>query len=128
MVKPDWITKVRLELNDIPDEYISDENILTYLVKAQSYVDVVVTDNVSETLYNNAVVALATYYTYIGYTSLVARRLGSIPEYSEERANQLKNIALKFVRLVSKYTIDDNFEIVTNEDVKPIAFGLCGTL
>jgi len=128
MIKPDWINKVRLELNDLPDEYISDESIVQVLTKAVVFVDSVKRDDIDEVLYDQAVVSLAAYFAYVNYTSVVARRLGSIPEYSEERANQLKSIALAFVNKVAKTPIDEDFGLYVVDGVSPIAFTTAGIL
>jgi len=111
MVNPKYFFYIRNELNDVPEEYVSDEVLLRALTKAERFVNTVVDQSsISDSLYEECLLSLATYYTYLNYTSVVARGLRSVPEFMETRVNELKEIALSFLRLAG-VPIDDNFNI-----------------
>jgi len=125
MVNPKYFFYVRNELNDVPDEYVSDEVLLRTLLKAERFVNSIVdTTAIDSTLYEECVVSLATYYTYLNYTSIVARRTGAIPEFAEVRAEQLKEVALSFLRLAGA-AVDDNFNLQI-DTASVVAFDTCG--
>jgi len=111
MIDPKYFFYIRQELSDVPEEYVSDEVILRSLQKADRFLDLVLRSDVDADTREECLFSLATYFTYLNYTSVVARGLGSTPEYSDERAERLRNIALMFIRPNSDFVINDDLTI-----------------
>ena len=125
MVNPKYFFYIRNELNDVPEEYVGDEVLLRTLLKAERFLEAALdSDSISPSLYEECLLSLATYYTYLNYTSIVARRTGAIPEFAEVRAEQLKEVALSFLRLAGA-AIDDSFNLQI-DTASVVAFDTCG--
>ncbi len=94
-----YVQDIRAELADVPPEQLSDETILTELVKAQTFLDPYKIDD--EAFMRQCYVALATYYCYVAYTSLAERELGAVPATTETRLKELRRIAYMFVSQIA---------------------------
>lgn len=126
-LNPKLIFYIRQELNDIPEEFISDETILNSIQKAIQFVDKVV-DPATDAAYKEMCIrALATYYTYVSYVSSVDSGLKGVPDFVQSKVDELKSIALSLIRLASPYSISDNFE-VTFESIPVASFTTKGFL
>ena len=124
---PSLIFNVRLELNDVPDEYLSDEVISYYLTKAEYFINTIKREDASQESIDVAITSLASYYCYVAYTELVTRKIGTIPEYNQERINNLKSMAYNYINIVAAQPIDENLNLL-NPKFAPIGFGLVGIL
>lgn len=124
-----YIYLVREGLSELPDDFASDEQIYRDLKLAYSYINSVISptfaaDSDNEQFWQDAIVALATYFSYVNYTSLAERQFGDVPITATIRANLLKRIALSFIRMMSDNPIDDNLSIDTNRLDKIHAVGI----
>jgi hypothetical protein len=103
--------RVRLSLSDIPKEFISDKQIMVELEKARAFCDAVSGDDVSEDLLSKCYESLASYYSYINYTTLSERQLGTLPPTSKIRLDALRRVAIAFIQLISTVPITDELLI-----------------
>jgi hypothetical protein len=85
------ILDVQVSLSDIPDNYMSDEQIYDSLKMAQGYIDSIKDITVLESLESKAVRALATYFAYVNYTSLVERTRGEVSQASSIKLAALQS-------------------------------------
>jgi len=103
--------KVRSTLSDVPREFLSDAQILIELEKAQAFCDMLVASTTAEAYLAKCYEVLATYYSYINYTTLAERQLGTLPPTSKIRLDALRRVAVSFLQLVSTYPVDENLLI-----------------
>jgi len=120
-MNPSLIFQVRDLLGDVPEEYLSDENILTALEMAETYLNEILPDDVDTDYKEKCQYALAAYYAYLSYTSTIERGMGSIPATSEFKLQQLKELALSLIRI--KVNVNDDLSLAVDGG-KPIAVGL----
>ncbi|MFA5715487.1 MAG: hypothetical protein WC998_07095 [Candidatus Paceibacterota bacterium] len=119
------ILDVQLGLADIPVEYVSDEQIFNDLQTSQIFIDNIKSSTFSdETFEERTIIKLATYFTYINYTSLVERQLGTAPTVSLIKLDILRRMALSFLRQMTNFKINDDLSIDTAREEKsyPVAF------
>ena len=128
MVNPKLFFYIRQELSDLPEDLVSDEVILRSILKAENFLNTVLRSTVSSSDKEQCLISLAAYYTYIDYTAVVTRGLGSTPEYSEERAERLKQIALTFIRLHSDYVVNDDLTVEFPDGLAPVVYDTVGCL
>lgn len=124
-----YIYLVREGLSELPDDLASDEQIYKDLKLAYSYINSVISptfaaDSDNEQFWQDAIVVLATYFSYVNYTSLAERQFGDVPITAAIRADLLKSMALSFIRMMSDNPIDDNLSIDTNRLDKMHAVGV----
>lgn len=112
-----YIFPVRAGLSDVEIEYDGDDLIYQDLKSAFSFASnicVAPTDDPSMSYFMDAVVALATYYNYLTYTSLAEKRLGELPPTSYIRIRALRAKAWSFLALISKYPLTEDLVIDTS--------------
>lgn len=103
------ILKVQNNLSDVPSDYITDEQIYNDLKTSQGYINYIMeSEFTDENFISLTIVALSTYYSYINYTSLAERQLGTLPPTSEIKARVLKERALAFMKQLSKFELNDD--------------------
>lgn len=106
------IYNVRNELSSIPDDLITSEQIYGEIVKANLYINYILDSEFdNDDILAQAIVALASYYSYVNYTALVSLKLDDVPAYVYQREKVLKNIALTFLKLLTKYPLDNDLMI-----------------
>ncbi len=127
MTNPSFIFKVRLELNDIPEDFLSDEVIGHFLTKADKFISSIIKDDADPEIVQLAVISLAAYYCYDAYTEIVARKMGTIPEYNQQRAEELKKQAYSYITMVVSEPIDEDLKLL-NPNIAPVSFGMAGIL
>jgi len=103
---------VREGLSELPDDLASDEQIYKDIKLANSYINSIISSSFSdEDFQQDAIVALATYFSYVNYTSLAEREFGDVPITAQIRANLLKQIALAFLRQLTDLPIGDDLSV-----------------
>lgn len=105
------ILDVQVSLSDVPDNYMTDEQIYDSLKMAQAYVDSIKDEGVLESLEVKAIRSLATYFAYVNYTSLVERTRGEVPQMSSIKLAVLQKIAVAFLRRITTLIINDDVTI-----------------
>jgi len=121
---PSLIFSVRRELNDVPEDYLSDEVIYQALSQADAYLNKVLDPDVDEVYRQHCLVVVAAYFAYVKYVASVERGLGSIPATSAERLRALRELAVALVRVVSRFNIRDDLSIDDAVVGSAIAVGL----
>jgi hypothetical protein len=107
----DLIVYVRSSLSDVPTEYMSDTQILYELVKAKAFVDEL-SGATSQTVYKGqCIIAVATYYSYVNYTALAERNMGTLPPTAAVRTSALREIAAALLQLISLYPLNSDLTI-----------------
>lgn len=105
------IPRVRSTLSDVPVEFLTNKQILYELEKAQVYCDYITDDDVTEAYLSKCYEVLATYYSYINYTTLSERQLGTLPPTSKIRLDALRTVAAGFLQLVSKFPMNNDLTV-----------------
>ena len=110
------IDRVRDNFSDISDSLIDTFAIKHNLEKARDYIGQICDiDDVTDTYLEHAYVALATYYSYITYTGMTDKRLGTMPEMSVVKLKYLNAVAVAFLKPISSYNINDDLTIDDGE-------------
>jgi hypothetical protein len=108
---PSLVPLVRDNLSDVPEELLNNVVITSQLKRAESYIGQICETDGDETYLKYTYVALATYYSYLSYTSLVERRMGTMPEFSSIKLNELKATALAFIKPIASYDVKDDLSV-----------------
>lgn len=118
------ILDVQTSLSDLPDNYCTDEQIFMDLVTAQEYTNSIKSATFSdESFEKKAIARLSAYFTYINYTSLAERQMGTIPQATIIKTDVMRRIALAFIRQMTNLTINDDLSIDSTRESKsyPVA-------
>jgi len=107
----DLILDVRAALSDLPEEYIDDPQIWKDLRRAKLYISEIKVDTVDEDVEKHCIILLARYYTYINYTSIAERQMGTAPSTTVIRVATLREQALAFLLLISKFKLNPDLTI-----------------
>jgi hypothetical protein len=102
------ILDVQVSLSDIPDNYATDEQLYDSIKMAKGYIDTLIDIDVTEDLEAKAIRALATYFAYVNYTSLVERTRGEVSQASSIKLAALQRIAVSFLRRITTLAINDD--------------------
>jgi len=102
------ILDVQVSLSDIPDNYATDEQLYDSIKMAHAYIDTLKDTTVTEALEAKAIRALATYFAYVNYTSLVERTRGEVTQASAIKLAALQRIAVSFLRRITTLAINDD--------------------
>lgn len=116
------ISNVRSTLSDVPEEFLTDTQLYVELDKANAYCNAIVQEDTTEAYLTKCIEVVATFYSYINYTTLSERQLGTLPPTSKIRLDALRNVAVSFLQLVSKYPLNDNLTI----DMESLKESTCG--
>lgn len=115
------IPNIRSTLSDVPREFLTDKQILIELEKAQAFCDMVVASTTSEAFLAKCYEVLATYYSYINYTTMSERQLGTLPPTSKIRLDALRQTAISFLQLVSTVPLTEDL-LVDEEAIRDMPF------
>lgn len=122
------ILDVQVTLSDLPDSYATDEQIFSDLITAKEYIDSIKSTTFSdEGFEKKAIARLGAYFTYINYTSLAERQMGTIPATALIKIDTLRRIALAFIRQMTSLTIADDLSIDTSKEEKSLAVAAMNT-
>lgn len=120
------IFQVRKDLSDLPEEYTGDS--LVYQSLRQSFSLIKQLSTIEEhdvEFVEHCIVTLATYYTYLNYTSLSETMHGSIPATAEIKLQRLFDRAYAFITKITDVEIDRDFEPDMDKfRVMPVSLGM----
>lgn len=106
------IDEIRDELGEVKPDIINDEGIYREVKKANKYIQLIKDEDYdNETVERETILALATYFTYINYTSIAEGFKGELGYNTTRKTGILKNIALMFMKQLSSYPLDDELMI-----------------
>lgn len=106
------ILRVQAVLSDLPSSMCTDEQIYTDLKSAKIYFDSIKRADFSDdSLEEETLVRLGSYFTFINYTSLAERQLGTIPQTSDIKLQSLRRMALAFLRQTTDFTLNDDLSV-----------------
>ena len=127
---PSLISSVRDNLSDLPEDFIDDVQIQRDLEKAQTYIEKIAdTEDIDEDYLKETIISLATFYSYVNYTSLVENRLGNIPVATRIKLDVLRSIALAYLKPIANVKINDDLTVDQNSmNVGGLAYGNTGTV
>ena len=106
------IPYVRLQLGNVPEDWLSNDQIRIALERADDFCDEALLDDLDVDTYQDAVIRLAAYFSYVEYINVVERDLGNVPSLSALKVGLLAQNALIKLRRYSKYIITDTFELI----------------
>lgn len=102
---------VRASLSDVAEEFITDTQILYDLVRSKAFCEVI-TGSTSDSVYmGQCIVAVATYYSYVNYTTLAERNMGTLPPTAQVRITTLRRIAVALLQPLSIYPLTDDLTL-----------------
>jgi len=106
------IYEVRLELGAIPDDLIESEQIHKEIKKANLYINYLIDPNWdNEDIQKQAIISLASYYSYVNYLSIISLQHDDISSYVYQRERVLRQIALSILKPISIYPLTENLII-----------------
>jgi len=106
------ILRVQAVLSDLPSSMCTDEQIYIDLKSAKIYFDSIKrADFNNDSLEEETLVRLGSYFTFINYTSLAERQLGTIPQTSDIKLQSLRRMALAFLRQITDFTLNDDLSV-----------------
>lgn len=114
------ILDVQVSLSDIPDNYATDEQLYDSIKMAHAYIDTLKDSTVTEALEAKAIRALATYFAYVNYTSLVERTRGEVTQASAIKLAALQRIAVSFLRRITTLAINDDTTVDQSAGAKKV--------
>jgi hypothetical protein len=100
-----FLESVRRDLSEVTPDLLSDESIVQQLERAEQVIAPWALDADDELL-KKCTVALASYFSYVVYTSLAERAHGSVPTTSVIRIKELKHIAYLLLRQIMPINSD----------------------
>jgi hypothetical protein len=119
------VPMVRGSLSDIPSEQITKKQILYDLLRAKVFVETI-TGSTSDSVYmGQCIVSVATYYSYVNYTTLAERDLGTLPPTAQVRISTLRRIAAALLQPIAIYPITDDLTLdIDSLNIPVAAIGL----
>lgn len=112
---------VRASLSDVATEFITNTQITYDLVRAKVFCEAI-TGSTSDSVYmGQCITAVATYYSYVNYTTLSERNLGTLPPTAQVRISTLRRIAAALLQPISIYPITDDLTLDIDSLNIPVA-------
>ena len=118
------ILDVQVSLSDIPDNYATDEQLYDSIKMADAYITSLIDIVITEDLHKKAIRALATYFAYVNYTSLVERSRGEVSQASSIKLAALQRIAVSFLRRITTLAINDDTTVNQDALAKKLYAGI----
>jgi len=118
------ILDVQVSLSDIPDNYATDEQLYDSIKMADAYITSLIDIVITEDLHKKAIRALATYFAYVNYTSLVERSRGEVSQASSIKLAALQRIAVSFLRRITTFAINDDTTVNQDALAKKLYAGI----
>jgi hypothetical protein len=118
------ILDVQVGLSDLPADFCTDEQIYFDLTAAEAFIDSIKSATFTDEVFEKkAIIRLGMYFTYINYTSLVERQLGSTPTASLIKLDVLRKMSLAFIRQMTNLKINDDLSVDSSREEKsyPVA-------
>lgn len=119
------IPQVRDTLGSLPYEYLEDHQIWAEVKRANMFVNYI-NESSNAKLIEKAILSLASFYTYINYSSLAEPRLGNVPHAYDPKYSVLRDIALSFLRMITSLPLND--KLVVDIDLMRRDKGVGGTI
>jgi len=118
IIPSDYVDEVRLELTDIDSDYLGDEVILHHLNKSWEYINQLAdVSNYSDDVLKYALISLASYSTYLAWTTTAERMFDNAPNMvNQTKLEALKKEALKWLKLISDYPLTEDLLVDDVED------------
>jgi len=95
------INDVRLKLNNLSDDLVTDGVIQLHIDKATAYVNAIKNDDADETYVDNAILAKAALDTYMSYAMEIERATGTLPHSYPEQVDNLREEFQRWLRLIT---------------------------
>ncbi|TRZ48447.1 MAG: hypothetical protein D4S01_10265 [Dehalococcoidia bacterium] len=105
------VIKVRNNLSDIPDNYITDDAVFEDLERSEKFIDLIKVSSATEDALDTAKIMLASYYSYMTWTTLSEAHFGDIPISMINKAVHQRSMARAFLQLISKYPITEDLTV-----------------
>lgn len=105
------ILKVRNNLSDIPLSYIDDSAVFNDLRRAEDFVTLIKSDIAAEAKIVTGIEFLASYYSYMTWTTLAEKELGEIPYSTIKKAEHLRAMARSYLSLISDYPLNEDLSV-----------------
>lgn len=105
------ILRVRNNLSDIPLSYIDDSSVFNDLRRAEDFVELIRSDVADIYKITTGIEFLASYYSYMTWTTLAEKELGEIPYSTIKKAEHLRSMARAYLQLISKYPLKEDLSI-----------------
>jgi len=102
---------VRSAISDVPADFLTNTQITNELNKSKAFCDLICVSTTSESYLQNCYVVVATYYSYLNYTALSERNLGTLPPTAAVRLKALRELAASFLQPVSNYPLNSDLTI-----------------
>jgi hypothetical protein len=118
------ILDVQVSLSDIPDNYATDEQLYDSIKMADAYITSLIDITITDDLHKKAIRALATYFAYVNYTSLVERTRGEVSQASSIKLAALQRIAVSFLRRITTLAINDDTTVDQSALAKKLYAGI----
>jgi hypothetical protein len=123
------VLRVRNNLSDIPLSYIDDSAVLNDLRRADDFVELIKRPEADEDKVKTGVEFLASYYSYMTWTTLSEKELGQIPYSTIQKALHLRSMARSYLQLISKFPLTEDLTVdLSKIDTKVPAFKLSGSI
>ncbi len=118
------INEVRDDLGEVRPDIINDEGIYIEIKKANAFIQLIKDEDYdNEDAERQTILVLASYFTYINYTSIMEQLSGELGFNSTKKTEFLKQIALMFLRQITTVPIDENLQIDESKyNIKGIGF------
>lgn len=105
------ILKVRNNLSDMPLSYVEDPAVLNDLRRAEDFIDLIKSETANPEKVVTGIEFLASYYTYMTWTTLAEKEGGEVPYSTIQKANHLRSMARAYLQLISKFPISEDLTI-----------------
>lgn len=103
-----FLEDIRRDLAEAGKDLLSDETIVQQLKRAELVLAPWAVSN--DDLMQHCIAALGSYFSYLAYTSLAEKQLGSIPETSTIRIKELKHAAYLLIVQIAPVNEDLIFD------------------
>jgi hypothetical protein len=126
IVLSESILPVRGEVSDIPEVYITDIQIYRMLKSAKIFIDKVMAPDLPEETLKSIYEAMGAYYTYVNWTGIAEKTMGTAPSMSFFRVSVLREKVLQLMGEDLIIPLNDNLTINYKrfQNVGAIAYSL----
>lgn len=126
IILSELILHVRATLADITLDMVDDAQVYQDIKRAYEYIQQIVPSDIissQESYIQSCIVNLASYYTYVNYTSLAERQQGTLPPTALIRINALREIAFAFLSPITPFQLNPDLSINKDKLERTPAFG-----
>lgn len=118
------INEVRDDLGEVKPDIINDEGIYIEIKKANAFIQLIKDEDYdNEDAERQTILVLASYFTYINYTSIMESLSGELGFNSTKKTEFLRQIALMFLRQITTIPLDEDLQIDESKyNIKSLGF------